>query len=164
MDTLFAFFAGMFLSWPSLITLFIFGVLAEHNDSRGWAVFWSLLIIPSCYFFFDLSFKTMLVYSLLYITIGVFWSFFRYKRFIIVEAQAIRDNPRFDENEKRNRAKYLHPTKQLDTITAWIIVWPFSAIENFAGDLIDAIRTLVTKVFKGVYYKIYTSTMGDLLD
>ena len=165
MDSTIAFFAGLFLSWPTLIILFIFATLAEHNNSRGWAIFWTLIVIPIAYLFFKPSGYSMLMYSLGYMAIGVSWSFFRYKRFLVDKSEEIRNSTLYTTlEEKRQYIKSLHPSKNLDTITAWIIVWPFSAIENFVGDLIDLTHALITKVFKGIYYKIYESTFKDLLD
>lgn len=35
---------GYLLTWPGLIALCVLGVLFEHNDSRGWAVFSGLVL------------------------------------------------------------------------------------------------------------------------
>jgi hypothetical protein len=51
----------------------------------------------------------------------------------------------------------------LDTITAWILIWPFSLTENLCGDIIHFIETLVKKVFKGVYNRIYENAVGQLI-
>jgi hypothetical protein len=48
------------------------------------------------------------------------------------------------------------------SITAWVMIWPFSLIENFVGDIINAIQALVKKVFRGIYYKIYDSAVEAL--
>lgn len=162
METIIAFFAGLFLSWPTLIILCIFGILSEHNNSRGWAIFWTLLILPICYFFFDLTFTTFVIYTAIYTGAGFVWSFFRYTRYITVESSKIRNSGDSDDVKQR-RALNLHPKNNIDTITAWVIVWPFSAVENFAGDLINGIEILVSKVFKGVYYSIYNKIVGDLI-
>lgn len=165
MDTITAFFAGVFLSWPALIILFIFALLAEHNNSRGWSIFWTLVVIPIAYMFFNISGSSLIVYSIAYIAIGICWSFFRYKRYLIDKSREIRSSDfSYSPEEKRRYVSSLHPSKNLDTITAWIIVWPVSAIENFAGDLIELTHALITKVFKGIYVKIYQSTFNDMLD
>jgi hypothetical protein len=161
------FFAGLatgyLLTWPTLIGLFLFGTLFEYNGARGWAVFVGLVALVIAFFFFTVPLQTIAIYAVAYGVIGTLWSFWRYKRFVEEEAEYIR-NESYDAETKARRAKQLHPTQNLDTITAWIIIWPFSFVESVAGDLINFVQTLVTKVFKGVYNKIYNAAVSDLLE
>mgnify|MGYP000170277820 CR=1 FL=1 len=166
-ETLFVFLSGMatayLLTWPALIVLLVLGILFEHNGARGWAVFTGLVAIATSYFFFAVPFETLLVYAVGYIVVGLFWSFWRYKRFVEAEANTIR-NLNVTDERKAEAARRLAPNNNLDTITAWILIWPFSAIENLLADVINAVQALVTKVFKGVYHRIYTSLVGDLIN
>jgi hypothetical protein len=154
---------GYLLTIPGLIGLFILGILFEHNDAGGWSIFTALATIIASYFFFSIPLTLVVYYLCGYVAIGVVWSFYRYKRYITEQAQMIR-NSNDTAPLKLYKAQQLHPSKQLDTITVWIISWPFSAIDNLVGDLINSIQTLVTTVFKNIYYKIYSSVMGDLIN
>jgi hypothetical protein len=154
-----AFFAGFILTWPALIVLLFLGILFEHNGARGWAVFTALAAAAVSYFFFAVPLATIAIGTLGYVVLGVIYSFFRYKR----HASKIVEQFKNESAERKERALYdLHPKQMLSTITAWIIIWPFSFVENFVGDIINAIQALVTKFFRGVYHRIYDSAVSAL--
>jgi hypothetical protein len=158
-DMLIGFVMGGLLSWPGLLTLTLLGVWFEYVESRAWAVFTGLVVAASAYLFFNIAFMDVLVYMGLYLLVGVLWSFWRYKRFVQKRVAIITplSGASMDWEIKR-----LHPSENLSTITAWIIIWPFSMVENLCGDIIVAIEDLVRRVFKGVYNRIYESAIADL--
>jgi hypothetical protein len=144
---------------PAVIVLALFGIIAEHNGSRGWAVFWALVAAAIAYFAFHVSLVTLLLGAAAYIVIGLFWSFWRYKRHASKIVEKYRTA---NATEKEHALRNLHPKEMLGTITAWIMIWPFSMIENVIGDLITGIQMLVTKFFRGVYHKVYDSAVAAL--
>ena len=154
-DAILAFVALWFISWPALVVFCLFGVWCEHSESRGFAVFWALVAAVSAFFYFNVPLIDIAVYAALYLLTGVVWSFYRYKRFIVAKIEQI-------VNSNYGRPEDYHPTKMLDTITAWIVIWPFSLLENLCGDIINGIETLVKKVFKGVYNRIYENAINDI--
>ena len=135
------------------------GILCEHNEAHGWSIFLLLLAAGIAYLHFSLSLSTLGIWSALYIIIGVLWSFWRYKRYAEKEIEEVKAR---DIHYKNIVIEKLHPKEMLGTITSWIIVWPFSMIENVIGDIIDAIKLLVTRVFRAIYYKIYESAIAQL--
>lgn len=156
-DAILIFMTAWFFSWPALVLFFIFGITAEHNESRGFAVFWALVAAVSAFFYFNVPLIDLGIYAAAYLVTGVIWSFYRYKRFIIAKVADMNEM-----NVMSERISYYHPSKMLDTITAWIIIWPFSLLENLCGDIINGIETLVKSVFKGVYNRIYESAIKDI--
>lgn len=154
-----AFFAAFLLSWPALIGLVLLGILFEHNGSRGWAVSTALAIAAVSYFFFAVPLTTLLIGAGAYLAFGLVWSFYRYKRHAML---VVAQNKTADALTRENALYRLHPKNMLSTITAWIVIWPFSAIENVAGDIINSIQLLVTKFFRGVYFRIYDSAVNEL--
>lgn len=142
-----------------LVVLALFGIIAEHNDSRGWSVFFMLIAAAVAYFTFSLSLGTLLLGSLGYVVIGLVWSFWRYKRHAAKIVEKFRDDT---PSQKERALAQLHPKAMLGTITAWIMIWPFSMVENIMGDLITAIQMLVTKFFRGVYHRVYDSAVAAL--
>jgi hypothetical protein len=155
-DAIFLFFATWFITWPALVAFCLFAVLAEHNESRGFAVFWALVAAVTSFFYFNVPLIDIAIYAGAYLVAGVVWSFYRYKRFIVAKVESMGEmNHRFEKIEQ------YHPSKMLDTITAWIIIWPFSLLDNLCGDIINGIETLVKKVFKGVYNRIYENAIND---
>jgi hypothetical protein len=142
-----------------LVVLALFGIIAEHNDSRGWAIFWMILAAAVAYFAFSISLTSLIIGAVAYIVIGLFWSFWRYKRHATKVVEKFKTATAI---EKERALKALHPKEMLSTITAWIMIWPFSMIENMIGDLITGIQMLVTKFFRGVYHKVYDSAVAAL--
>lgn len=156
-DAILVFAATWFISWPALVAFCLFGIWSEHSESRGFAVFWALVAAVSAYFYFNIPLVDIGFYALAYLVLGVVWSFYRYKRFIVAKVETLNEM-----NYRLESISQYHPTKMLDTITAWIIIWPFSLLENLCGDIINGIETLVKKVFKGVYNRIYESAIKDI--
>jgi hypothetical protein len=158
-SALLGFIAGILLTWPAFIVLVILGVLFEHNDCHGWAIFMGIVTALVSYFFFAIPFTTLLMYAGVYLIAGLLWSFWRYKRHADKIVEQYKND---DASAKKVALQYLHPSKMLGTITMWVIVWPFSMIENVAGDIINVIQTLITKVFRAVYNSIYNSAVKKL--
>jgi len=153
--------AGFIAGWAVFILaeLFLFGILAEHTESSGWAIFFMILAVAVAFFTFSFSWLTLALGAVGYIVVGLLWSFWRYKRHAqkVVEA-----NKKSTAQEKEYALRALHPKAMLGTITAWIVIWPFSLVENLVGDIINFIQELVTKFFRGVYHKIYDSAVAAL--
>lgn len=153
------FIAGAMLSWPFLIAVLLFGVLAEHSSSRGFAVFFAIIAAIVAYFLFSIPLVTLAIAAGGYVVIGLVWSFWRYKR----HADAtIAEYKHSSAHDREYALRRLHPKAMLGTISAWVIIWPFSLIENLVGDVITAIHTMISKVFRGVYYRIYDSAVTKL--
>ncbi len=157
-DAILVFLAAWAVSGPSLVLFCLFGVWAEHIEARGFAVFWALVSAVAAFFYFDVSLESIAISSVGYVCFGLLWSFYRYKRFIVAKVEYLSQS-----EYKFSRIEDYHPSKMLDTITAWIIIWPFSLIENLCGDIINGVETLVKSVFKGVYNKIYNTAIADAI-
>jgi len=155
----FGFIGGLLLTWPAFIALILLGILFEHNGARSWAVFSALVLAAVSYFFFHVALMSIVIGAAVYLAIGVVWSFWRYKRHAADVVEKFKYAAKQDKDEALRR---LHPKAMLSTITAWIVIWPFSAVENIVGDLITAIQTLVSKIFRGVYHRIYDAAVGQL--
>lgn len=152
---------GFIAGWAFFIlgALFLFGIFAEHTESSGWAIFFMILAAAVAFFTFSFSWLTLALGVVGYIVVGLLWSFWRYKRHAqkVVEA-----NKNSNASEKESALRRLHPKAMLGTITAWIVIWPFSMVENVVGDIINFIQELVTKFFRGVYHRIYDSAVSAL--
>ena len=160
-DLALAFILGWALSWPGLIGLLILGTIFEANEAHGWAMFMGVVSAVVAYFFFAIPLMTLLVYAACYLAVGFIWSFWRYKRYAdqIVEMYSGRNL-----SARKEAVEKLRPTNMLDKITTWVLIWPFSMIENVLGDFIKVVQTFITKFFKGVYNRIYQAAVGKILD
>lgn len=152
------------LTWPALVLLLLVGIAFEHCGARKWAVFTGIVAIAVSYFYFNVSLTQILYAVAAYVAVGVVWSFWRYKVYVTDQVAKIKElsAKAFSADSRNRMIENLAPTKNLGMITAWIIIWPFSAVESILGDVIRAVQALVTKVFKGVYHKIYTSQVKGL--
>lgn len=157
----FAGLAGFIAGWAFLIlgVLFLLGILSEHNESSGWAVFWMVLAAGVAWIAFSLPLMWLAIGAVAYIVIGLFWSFWRYKRHV---SKMVEKHKESSSMERERVLRQLHPKEMLGTITAWIVVWPFSLVENLVGDIINFIQSLVTKFFRGVYFRIYDAAVAAL--
>lgn len=162
-DVVLAFLAGWFLSWPALIGLCVLGIFAEHNDGRGFAVFVAIVTSVVAVLFFSVPLADAALYGVGYLAVGFVWSFWRYRRFVATKVAYIKEHT-VDPERRKDQASTLAPKYHIDTIVAWVVIWPFSAVENLASDLIDGLTTLVKTTFKAIYHKIYTSATAGLND
>jgi len=157
------FFAGLFtayvVTWQAIGILFILGILFEHSNWRGFAVFTALVAGISAFFYFSIPAATMAMYAGGYLVVGLGWSVWRYKRHVDTTVEAAKGA---SEPERKRVAAQLLPAKMWDTIVAWVIVWPFSFAENFTKDFIDTISMVLKKIFRGVYNRIYDSAVAKL--
>lgn len=153
---------GYLFTWPALIVLFIIGMFFEHNDHRGWAIFFGLVALVSAYFYFAVPLLTVAYYALGYIGVGFLWSFWRYKRYVKAEVARILADPYIKESDRASCAKDLAPSQNLNNIVSWVIIWPISAVENFIGDFLSVIQHVVMNTFRSIYNYIYKSEISQL--
>lgn len=162
-ETFGLFIAGYLLTWPALVILLLAGIFFEHTGSRKMAVFSGIVAAVVSYFYFGIPLETISFYALAYLVVGLVWSFWRYRVFLNKQVGYLEQRTWRNQAHKVEAVAQLAPTNNLGQITAWIIIWPFSFIECALGDVINAVQALVTKVFKGVYYKMFTSRTAALL-
>lgn len=158
-DMVAGFLAGFLLNWYAFVALVIFGILAETNDSHKWATFFGIVLLAISYFFFHIPLETMAWGLGAYLLTGFGWSIYRYKRYVDTKVKA---SMNADTKEKQRVIYNMKPSNMLDKLTAWVIVWPFSVIENFVGDIVDAIQHVISKWLHGIYKKIHSSAADKL--
>ena len=157
-----AFILAYLLTWPALVIILALGVICEARESHAWAIFMGIVGAMVAFFFFDISLQLLAIGFVAYMIVGFVWSFWRYKRFV---DKRVADG-RWEYHHSTNKAfkESLLPTKNLDKITTWIIVWPFSMVENVIGDFINLVHTAITTYFKSVYIRIYDSAISKIPD
>jgi hypothetical protein len=158
-----AFLAGVFLNWYALGILCAAGVWFEHSDTGGFSVFLAIVTAVVAALFFSVPLTDILVYAAAFVAIGFIWSFWRYRRYVVGQVEYIRKNIS-GADRRQSEMERLAPKYHTDKIVAWVVVWPFSAIESITGDLIEGITKLVKTTFKAIYNKIYTSATAGLVD
>lgn len=158
------FLAAYILTWPALVIAILIGIAFEHTGNRKSAVFAGIVAMAISYYYFAVPLKTIWFYVVAYFFAGVCWSFWRYKRHVAEMVENLNQRTWERKQDLQYAIDNLMPSNNLERITSWIIVWPFSVIENLLGDVITAIQGLVTRVFKGVYYRIFVAQTASLRD
>ena len=160
MEMIVAFLAGWFLSWPGLVFFLCVGTIFESNEAHGWSVFMGIVASYIAYSMFQVPLSILAAWVAAYFVMGFIWSFWRYKRHADKIVEEYKDR---SEDARRCALQYLDPRQMLSQITTWVIIWPFSMVENILGDIIKLVQTAITKFFKGIYTRIYMGAVGKLM-
>jgi hypothetical protein len=160
MEVIFAFFAGWLFTWPALAILIVLGIIFEANDGHKMAVFLGLAAAVAAYFYFGLAPLQMVWLTLAYLGVGFIWSFYRYKRHC---DKMVKLHVSADFVTRERVVHQLTPSNMLSKITMWVTIWPFSAVENIAGDLINFLQSFITRFFRGIYNRIFDNASAELL-
>ena len=173
MDNLIAFLAGWLLSWPALLVIAVLGTWFEHTDRRKSSVAMAIVgigaVLLATVYVLGFSLLNIGLTAIAYVGCGVLWSFFRYRRYVRSQVETF--NEEFKWYRPGNLAhksgleklvERLKPSNNTGTIVAWIVVWPFSFVDNVIGDIIEGISTLVKTTFRRVYNHIYNSAIKNL--
>lgn len=149
------FFSGI-LSWYLLIGLCVFGVISEYNERRTLGVIFAVATAFSAISFFNISFRDAIMISIGYFVIGVLWSFWRYRVFLVSRFENI--NKSYSDNSEQMRQTKmgeLAPKYMVGTLVAWIVAWPFSFIGNIISDFVSVV------IIK-TYMKVYSSSVKKI--
>lgn len=103
-----------------------------------------------------------------YLLIGTVWSTFKWfrhcDRVTFKLSEDIKGMPSpAREDYKRGAQKRIQPSNNLDKLTSWIALWPFSISGTLLADAYRIIDTIVTRYFKGVY-AIITKHFSNKID
>lgn len=147
-----------FFSWPVLLLAGILAIASVHNDSHGWSAIWSLFAAFVIWGIVSPSWVIVLIGMLAYVPIGLFWSYWRWRRHCSSIVRKVEDN----DIDKREARGYLDPKTRYKDIASWVIAWPFSIVEAALGDFIDVINVLVRKWFKNMYAKVSASALREI--
>jgi hypothetical protein len=163
MTTILAFLAGIFLSWPALIFLCLFGIWAEYAEWRAAAVFFGIVTALSAIFFFNVPIINVLYYSAAYVLVGVLWSIWRYKRFLRNRIEEFNlKGQRERENLKSHVLRELTPTENISLMLTWVVIWPFSFIENVTRDILKVIEMQIRTTLRKIYEYVYNSEIKNI--
>lgn len=170
---------GYIVTFPGIVALVILGVLCAHDDCNKTAVFIGLLLAIASLVVYHVPILLLIECTVGYLTVGVLWSFWRYKRYLnycikhkkykakYSNSWVEHSNSKNSHTESLKLSNFidsLHPMQNLDKIVSWILIWPFSVIELGAGDIIDGVQTLVRGLFKGVYTRMYLKAIQPLIE
>lgn len=157
----------MALSWYFLVplvlgTLFLVGCI--WNEEGTWAsvtlgviIGFLVYMIPGFGASLIANPMTILSGILIYIAIGVSWSFFKWIKFLIGE----RDS--YDGYDRKN-IKIPQASNYKSTIIFWTAYWPISVIRYVLGSLLEDLFTFVWKRFSSLYQRVADKIFADLVN
>jgi hypothetical protein len=103
--------------------------------------------------------KTLGMFIGAYIPIGLFWSFFRWRRFCNRKVAEFNEYDWGDDSGAKTSAinhlkRDIDPSKNVGRVVQWIFIWPFSLIDNILGDIYDMVVNLVRVHLISLYRRI----------
>jgi len=154
------------VSVPALIVLCMLGIWAEHASNRKTALLIGLGTIYVTYKFIGADVRDIVWYIVGYAAIGMAWSVWRYRRFVSDEVERIVSKwPEVDSHIRISALENLHPKNKTSELVSWILIWPFSFVENAIGDLINAVevfvKTYARKLYESTYHSLVDGVMGN---
>jgi Zn-dependent protease with chaperone function len=170
---MFEFFSGFFfgtvLTVPFLVSSIFLGIIFEAFENSSMVIFNLLIAAMISLLMFDVPMTTLAIITIFYSLIGMFWSFWRYKRHVDKAIKEINlditNNPtkigsmKYDHDYK---LKQLSPLAMNSKIVYWMVVWPFSMISNLTQDIIVLLKNIVSGALKSVYNKILLGSLNKL--
>ena len=153
------FLLALFFTPAFILGMLIFALLAEHNNSRGWAGFWFLLLLLAGYGLLDLSVGGLIFTACAWIPVGIAWSMWRWKR----HCSGVVKQFKAEKMDKWAAEGELDLSKHTGAIVYYVYAWPVSMVQMILSDLIDLIETLVVDVFKRTYSRMSESARSQLV-
>lgn len=167
MEFIIGFITGYIISWPVLAFCLLLIVISEHNDASSFALFWATLAAGISYFYFNLALADIAWYIGAYAVIGVVWSVWRYMRYVknyIAEEIESKSNQTSVDTIKERVMRQCSVSNMAGRVVSWIIIWPFSMIENLTKDIYDTLVAVVKNVLRKVYDAILTNMVRGITD
>jgi len=147
-------------SVPVIMAIILFGIVAASNNSEGWSVFWGFLLVGALVPIYNLTLVQTVFLVVIYFIVGFLWSFYRYKVWVKNSVDQYDQTYAKKGMAVSHREEYflrLRPNKNVSLILMWVLIWPFSIVENLCSDLVRLLRDLVKVTFSSVYLKLFES-------
>lgn len=178
-----------------VLTLIVITVEDKDGESNlGWPLFWILVAGVIVYFLnkkilLEIDYYKLLISALIYLLLGLFWSFFKWYRFVKKAAKYFKKNmgeyqasflryekelasyekedPGYRNREPKapkqpNVADYIPKVSDNKAqLSSWIILFPFSVLRYALGNLLTDFLNGIIKAFKSVYETITKNLFKD---
>lgn len=145
------------LTWLGLFVLLIIALICEANDFTTLSVFLSVvsIYVLAKLINADITVLTVLLASIVYAIIGVVWSVWRYKNFVMHELPDTLNRSYSTYHSSEPAHDRLKPSKNISMISHWILAWPISLINHAVSDIFRLVKILVSDVLIGFYNRIF---------
>jgi hypothetical protein len=139
-------FALTWLGWAVFGILTIFLIALVDHDEWPWTTVCFILFLGALWYFVPavaiLITDPMLLmwYALIYVGIGVIWSFIKWLLFVYHEKEHKRPMPKAKDNKSE--------------IVGWMVYWPWSAFWTILNDPIRRFYKMLVRLLEKMYDKI----------
>jgi hypothetical protein len=157
MEFITGFFVGYLANTIGIISLLIAALLFDILEATKTTVFLLIAAFISAYLFFGVPINVLISAAIFYLTAGVFWSVWRYRRYVNSRMKAVAEYS--TASARKDAIRELAPKYHTNKILYWMFVWPISAINSLIGDVIRMAITFVNTFFKNVYEALYQSAI-----
>lgn len=158
-----AFLLAYILTLPTLLLLIALGIIFEFYDNVM-SVYIGIAAALVAYFMFSVPLATLAIYIGIYFVVGIIWSFWRFKRYtdkLVDEYNSLKKSNK-EHWDYNNLMDKISLKKSVGRIVSWILVWPFSMVENLTADIVVMLKSVVTKVLKYFYTIIINNAISKI--
>jgi len=160
------FFTGIFISAFALATslwfivgLAVFILWLAHVDSTGWSLMWVALLSFLVYSAFAIPPLYAGIFAIAYLPIGGWWSGVRWKNYTTTLVNAYNRKGLGKTGHSYDLlCETVNPAENKTRLGNWVVVWPFSMVDNVVGDTID----LVLSKMSGYYMRVTTAALQNV--
>ncbi len=153
-----SFAVGSIGFWILAVIASIVFTICVELDKLGSAIFATCVLgfiyFKSLHVLFA-SPTTFAICCVVWVVIGVFWSCWRWLKYV---RETISNKTIKDSDDKRYVENDLDLYKHKSRIIGWIVYWPWSMIWNIVGDFFEALY----KSMEGLYTKITESQLNKI--
>lgn len=159
MEVILGFLAGVMFNWWFGALILVFAMVSSNDESAGFTIFWTALLAFVIYHTVDMPVEYFWLALAAYVPIGVVWSVYRWKRYAIRRVEKYNEIINPSDSDYARLLRNTDSKQNVDTIVAWMIVWPISIIENMTSDIVAALNDFVKNKMNGVYKKLSDSAL-----
>lgn len=149
MDTILASIGAVVLSWGFIISVFIFAIVCDYNESQkdefGWAAFWTIVATVCLYLLIQPNVWVAIGVALCWIPAGLCWATIKWKlriaktKYVIETKKLLPNTPDYVVLERK-----LDINEVKSTVAYWTLFFPVSIISTCFVNVFDSIKYLVT--------------------
>ena len=156
--------AFILLEWIWFASVLAILGVATAYSSTGLSVMFGLIFAGLWFWVNPAPVADVIIYGIIYLIVGAAWSVWRYRRYVQTQLKSVSMNtsipPEFEIQEKYS-VRELSPKNSTDRIVHWILIWPFSMIENLTRDMVHVVREFVRRGMSAIYNHVYTSAVRE---
>lgn len=148
-----------YVTWWGMLSLFVLTYFFVYEEVKGWPLVTMALLSGSLMVTLNMSWQVNALIGTLYIPVGIIWSRYRWVRFSRTAMEEKGDLSQLSTLELNRLRRKISFSENISRIAEWILVWPFSMLNNVLSDLLDLLKQVIKDHLVGMYTR---ATAGDI--